>query len=71
MNHIFIGKNIFIKTHCFRIHAVFEANNEKDYSNITNKRTNIYKRNPIMKGYHIKSELEDVLKSNFYKSPLG
>ena len=36
-----------------------------------NKTTNIYKQNPVLNGYHIISELEDVLKSDFFKSPLG
>ena len=26
---------------------------------------------PVLNGYHIESELEDVLKSDYYKSPLG
>ena len=55
----------------FRIYADFEADNEKDNSIIGNKTTNIYKQNPILNGYHIISELEDVLKSEYYKSPLG
>ena len=38
---------------------------------IGNKTTNIYKQNPILNGYHIISELEDVLRSDYYKSPLG
>ena len=54
----------------FRIYADFEADNEKDYSNTGNKTTNIYKQNPVLNGYHIESELEDVLKSGYYKSPL-
>ena len=55
----------------FRIHADFEADNEKDDSVVDNKTTNIYKQNPVLNGYHIVSELEDVLKSNYYQSPLG
>ena len=55
----------------FRIYADFEADNEKHNSVIGNKTTNIYKQNPVLNGYHILSELEDVLKSDFYKSPLG
>ena len=55
----------------FRIYADFEAYNEKDNSIIGNKTTNIYKQNPVLNGYHIVSELEDVLKSEYYKSPLG
>ena len=55
----------------FRIYADFEAENEKDNSVIGNKTTNIYKQNPVLNGYHIVSELEDVLKSDYYKSLLG
>ena len=55
----------------FMICADFEADNEIDNSIIGNKTTNIFKQNPVLNGYHIKSELEDVLKSDYYKSPLG
>ena len=55
----------------FRIYADFEADNEKDNSSIGNKTTNIYKQNPVLNGYHTVSELNDVLKSEYYKSPLG
>ena len=55
----------------FRIYADFEADNEKDNSIIGNKTTNIYKQNPVPNAYHIVSELDDVLKSDYYKSPLG
>ena len=55
----------------FMIYADFEADNEKDDSVVGNKTTNIYKQNPVLNGYHIVSELEDVLKSDYYKSPLG
>ena len=55
----------------FRIYADFEADNEEDNSSIGNKTTSIYKQKPIFNGYRIVSELEDVLKSGYYKSPLG
>ena len=55
----------------FRIYADFEADNDKDNSGIGNKTTNIYKKNPVLNGYRIESELEDVLKSGYYKCPLG
>ena len=55
----------------FRIYADFEADNEKDNSIIGSKTKNIYKQNPVLNGYHIVSELEDILKSDYYKSPLG
>ena len=49
----------------FRIYADFETDNEIDNAHIGNKTTNIYKRNPILKGYYIVSELEDVLESGY------
>ena len=55
----------------FRICADFEADNEKDKSIVGNKATNIYKQNPVLNGYRIESELEDVLQSGYHKSPLG
>ena len=36
-----------------------------------NKTTNIYKRNPILNGYRIEFELENVLQSGYHNSPLG
>ena len=75
MNLIFIGKNwkkYFHKNPLyFRISADFEADNEIDGSKLGNKTTNIYKLNPVLNGYYIKSELENVLKSGYYESPLG
>ena len=47
----------------FRVYPDFEAANETDFSGIGNKTTNIYKQNPVPNGYHIISELEDVLES--------
>ena len=55
----------------FRIYADFEADNEKDNSVMGNKTTNIYKQNPVLNGYRIVSELEDILKSGYHKCPLG
>ena len=55
----------------FRTTADFEVDNEIDISIIGNKTTNIYKHNPVLKGYHIISELDDTLKSGYYESPLG
>ena len=72
MNHIFIGKIIFIRIHYFfRIYADFAADNEKDNSSIGNTATIIYKQSPILNGYRIVSELDDVLKSGYHKSLLG
>ena len=71
-NHIFIGKKHFHKNPLyFRIIADFKADNEIDGSNVCNKTTNIYKQNPVLNGYYIISELEDVLKNGHYESPLG
>ena len=50
---------------------IFEAHNEKDNSSVGDKTTNIYKQNRVLNGYHIISELEDALKSGYYKSPLS
>ena len=55
----------------FRINADFEADNEKDNSNLGNKTTNICKQNPVLNGYHIESELKDVLKNGYYDFLLG
>ena len=65
-------KNLFHKNLLyFGIYADFESNNEIDKSSIGNETTNIYKQNAVLFGYHIKSDLEDVLKSEYYRSPLG
>ena len=72
MNHIFIGKKHFHKNPLFfRIIADFEADNEKDDSKIGNKTTKIYKQKAVLNGYYIISELEDVLESGYYESPLS
>ena len=55
----------------FRIYADFEADDEKDNSSVGDKTTNFYKQNPVPNGYHIICELDVVLKSEYYKSPLG
>ena len=55
----------------FRIYADFEADNKKESTSIGNKTTNIYKQEPVCKGYQIVSDLEEVLKSDYYKSHLG
>ena len=71
-SHLFLEKKHFHKNPLyFRIYADFEADNEKDNSKIGNKTTNIYKQNPVLNGYRIISELEDVLESGYYESPLG
>ena len=64
------SKNFHLYPLCFRIYADFEADNEKDSSIIGNKTTKIYQQNPVLNGYHIESELENILKSGYHKSPL-
>ena len=62
-SHIQWKKHFHKNSLVFRIYADFEADNEKDNSSIGNKTTNIYKQNPILNGYYIVSELENVLGS--------
>ena len=70
-SHIY-WKNHFHKNPLyFRIYAAFEADNENDNSRRSNKTTNLYKQNPILIGYRVESELDDILKSGYHKSPLG
>ena len=54
-----------------KIYADFEADNEKGESSIGNKITKMYKQNPVSNGYRIVSEIEDVLKSGYFKYALG
>ena len=54
-----------------RIIADFEADNELEKSSIGEKTTNIFKQKPISNGYNIVYELDDILESVYYKSPLG
>ena len=70
-SHLYWKKHFNKNPLYFGIYADFEADNEKDNSIIGNKTTNIYKQNPVSNGYRIVSELEDVLKSGYYKSPPG
>ena len=70
-SHLFWKKHFNKNPLYFRIYADFEADNEKDNLYIGNKTTKIYKQNPVLNGYHIVSELEDVLKSDYYQSPSG
>ena len=70
-SHLYWKKHFHKKPLYFRIYADFEADKEKDDSKIGNKTTNIYKQKPVLNGYYIISELNDVLKSGYYESPLG
>ena len=53
------------------IYADFEADNEIDKYSIRNKTTNFYEQNPLLNGYRIESDWEDVLTSGYHESPLG
>ena len=70
-SHLYWEKYFHKNPLYFRIYADFESDNEEYNTCIGNKITNIYKQNPVLNGYHIISELEDVLKSDYYKSPLS
>ena len=70
-SHLYWKKHFHKNPLYFRIYADFEADNEKDNSKIGNKTTNIYKQNPILNGYRTISELEEILESGYYESPLG
>ena len=70
-SHLYWKKHFHKNPLYFRIIADFEADNEKDNSKIGSKTTNIYKQNPVLNGYYIISELNDVLKTDYYESPLG
>ena len=66
--HLYWKKHFHKNPIYFRIYADFEADNEVDNSCIENKTTKIYKQNHVLNGYHIESELEDVLQSGYYNS---
>ena len=70
-SHLYWKKHFHKNPLYFRIYADFEADNEIDNSNAGDKTTNIYKQNPVLNGYYIISELEDVLESGYYECPLG
>ena len=70
-SHLYWKKHIHNNPVCYRIIADFEADNEIDGSSVGDNTTNIYKQNPVLNGYYIISELEDVLGSGYYESPLG
>ena len=70
-SHLIWKKHFHKNPLYFRIYADFEADNEIDGSNVGNKTTNIYKENPVLIGYYIISELEDVLEGGYYESSLG
>ena len=56
----------------FRIIADSEAVDDiEDSKAVGNKTNKIYKQNTVLNGYHIISELDDVLQSGHYEFPLG
>ena len=70
-SHLYWKKHFQKNPLYFRIIADFEADNEKDNLKVGDKTTNIYKQEPVLNGYYIISELNDVLESGYYESPLG
>ena len=70
-SHLYWKKYFYKNPLYFRKIADFEADNEEDNSKVGDKTTNIYKQKPVLNGYYIISELEDVLESRYYESPLG
>ena len=70
-SHFYWEKHFHKNLLYFRIYADFEADNENDNSIIGKKTTNIYKQNPVLNGYHIVSELGDVLQSGYHNTTLG
>ena len=55
----------------YRIFAAFQVDIDTDKSNVENKTTTIYNQNPVLIGYLIISELDDVLKDGFFESNTG
>ena len=53
------------------IYADFEADNLINNSSIGNKTTNFHDENPVFKGYHTESELDEILQTSCYKYPSG
>ena len=70
-SHIYWKKYFQKNKLYFRIYADFETDNKKENTNIGDKTTNIYKQEPVCNGYQIISELEHILESGYYISPLG
>ena len=70
-SHLYWNKHFHKDPLYFGIIADFEADNEIGGSNIGKKTTNIYKQKPVLKGYYVTSEMEDVLESGYYEFPSG
>ena len=69
--HLYWKKHFHRNPLHFRIIADFEAVDEIDNSNKGNKTSNFHKQNPVLNGYYVISELEDMLKSGYCESLLG
>ena len=69
-SHLFWEKRFHKNPLYFRIIADFEADIEIDGSKLGNETTNNYKQNPVLNGYYANSDLEDLIKSGYYESPL-
>ena len=69
--HFYWKKHFLRNPLYFRIYPDFETDNDFYNSSVGNKTTNIYNQNLVLNGYHIESELEDVLESGYYESPLA
>ena len=70
-SHLYWKKHFHKNPLYFRIIADFEADNEVNGSSLDIKTKKIYKQSPVLNGYYRISELEDVLESGYYESPLG
>ena len=70
-SHIYWKNHFHSNPLYFRVYVDFEAHNQNDNSSIRNKTYNFYKQNPVLNGYHIMSELADILETRSYESPLG
>ena len=55
----------------FWVVADFDADKKVDNSSKGNKTTSIDKQNPVLNGYYMVSELDKILQSGYYESPLG
>ena len=80
-SHLYWRKNFQKNPFYWRIYADIEADKNFDHSNMgiemssgaknSNQRTNIFKQNPVGNGFCIVSELNIILKSGYYETPLG
>ena len=70
-SHFFCESHFQKKPSRLSIYPDSETDNEIDESKIRNKITDVNKQNPVSNGYHIVSELGDLLQSGFYDSSLG